>query len=154
MQFFKEFREFAVKGNVVDMGVGIVIGAAFTSVVNSLVKDIFSPLLGLLTAGLNFSDWFLVVRPGHQGGPYRSLLQAQADQAVTLNFGVFLNAMISFLIVSLALFFVVRAINSVRRPHDAVADPADNRECPRCYSAITKKASRCPFCTSDITPEA
>lgn len=152
MAFFREFKEFAVKGNVVDMGVGIVIGAAFTSVVNSLVQDIFNPLLSLMTSDAQVGGWFWVIRAGAHGGPYRSLAQAAKDHAVTLNVGSFINAIVSFLIVAFVLFFLVRAINSLKRPADAKSKPEDNRECPRCYSTINVKASRCAFCTSEVAP--
>lgn len=152
MAFFKEFKEFAVKGNVVDMGVGIVIGAAFTSVVNSLVQDIFNPLLSLMTANAQVGGWFWVIRPGAHGGPYRTLAEASRDHAVTLNVGSFINAIVSFLIVAFVLFFLVRTINSLKRPADAQSIPEDNRECPHCFSTINVKASRCAFCTSEITP--
>ena len=116
MKLLNEFKEFAVKGNVVDMGVGIVIGAAFTSVVNSLVKDVFTPLLGLALAGIDFTNWFITLKLGKSGGPYSTLAQAQADSAVTLNFGQFLNSIISFLIVAFVLFFLIRTINRLKQP--------------------------------------
>ena len=137
MSVIKEFKEFAVKGNVVDMGTGIVIGAAFTSIVNSLVKDIFTPLLALFTSDVNFSNWFIVVRKGTQGGPYQTLVQAQADNAITINIGNFIDAGLSFLIVAMALFFVVRLINKLRRPHKVTADPVKTKECPHCFSIIS-----------------
>ena len=151
MKLLKEFREFAIKGNVVDMGVGIVIGAAFTSVVNSLVKDIFTPLLGMMLAGIDFTNLFLVLRQGKHGGPYTSLVQANADDAVTLNFGQFLNSTISFIIVAFVLFFLIRAINRLKNTAEPKADTPAGRECPYCYSVVPEKASRCPFCTSDIS---
>lgn len=150
MSVLKEFKEFAVKGDVVDMGVGIVIGAAFTSVVNSLVKDVFTPLLSVFIAGINFADWFVTINEGVKGGPYLSLAQAQADNAITLNIGLFLNAVISFSIVAMVLFFVIRAINRLKRPEKVTADPIATRECPFCYSTISTKAVRCPFCTAEI----
>ena len=149
MKLLNEFKEFAVKGNVVDMGVGIVIGAAFTSVVNSLVKDIFTPLLGLALAGIDFADWFVTLKQGKQGGPYSSLAQAQADSAVTMNFGQFLNATISFLIVAFVLFFLIRTINRLKHEEQAEEAPT-KRQCPYCFSVVPEKASRCPYCTSDI----
>jgi large conductance mechanosensitive channel len=150
MKMIQEFKEFAIKGNVVDMGVGIVIGAAFTSIVNSLVTDIVNPLLGMISTGADFSRWFVVLREGHQGGEYKTLLQAQADNAVTLNIGLFFNAVISFLIVSLVLFFVIRAINKLKRPEEVTADPIKTRECPFCFSNISTQATRCPHCTSEL----
>lgn len=150
MKLLNEFKEFAIKGNVVDMGVGIVIGAAFTSVVNSLVKDIFTPLLGMVLTGIDFSNWFVILKTGRNGGPYATLGQAQMDSAVTLNLGLFLNAVISFLIVAFALFFLIRAINRLQRPDQSPAAPVNTRECPFCLSSIPDKASRCPFCTSEF----
>jgi large conductance mechanosensitive channel len=152
MKLLKEFKEFAVKGNVVDMGVGIVIGAAFTSVVNSLVKDVFTPLLGLALAGIDFTNWFITIKQGKHGGPYSSLAQAQADSAVTVNFGQFLNSIISFLIVAFVLFFLIRAINRLKQMAEPPAEEAPKkRECPYCFSVVPDQASRCPFCTSDIS---
>lgn len=153
MKIVNEFKEFAVKGNVVDMGVGIVIGAAFTSVVNSLVKDIFTPLIGSITTGVNFSNWFITLKQGKNGGPYTSLIDAQADNAITVNLGQFLNATISFLIVAMILFLIIRSINKLKRPKHVTADPAITRECPYCLSTIAIAAKRCAYCTSEVEPE-
>lgn len=146
----REFREFAIKGNVVDMGVGVVIGAAMTAIVQSLVKDIFTPLVSLFTVGINSASWFVVLKPGKLGGPYHSLAAAQADAAITLNLGNFFNALMSFLVVTLILFFFIRAINRLKRPSHVSTDPADTRECPYCLSNISSKATRCPHCTSEL----
>ena len=151
MKLLNEFKEFAVKGNVVDMGVGIVIGAAFTSIVNSLVKDVLTPFLALMTTGVDFGNWFFTLRDGENGGPYATLVQAQTDNAITLNIGFFLNALVSFLIVSAVLFFVIRAINRLKRPEEVTADPVETKECPFCFSVISHKARRCPFCTTDLS---
>jgi len=151
MKLLNEFKEFAVKGNVVDMGVGIVIGAAFTSVVNSLVKDVFTPLLGLALAGIDFTNWFITLKQGKAGGPYSTLAQAQADSAVTVNFGQFLNSIISFLIVAFVLFFLIRTINRLKHAEESVVAAPKKRQCPYCFSVVPEEASRCPFCTSDIT---
>ena len=150
MKLISEFQEFAVKGNVIDMGVGIIIGAAFTTIVNSLVKDIFTPFLALFTTGVDFNDWFLTLRTGPAGGPYASLEAAQLDNAITLNIGVFLNAVFSFFIVAMVLFFVIRAVNQLRRPEEVTADPVKTKECHACFSNIPLKATRCPFCTSEL----
>jgi large conductance mechanosensitive channel len=117
----KEFREFAVKGNVVDMGVGIVIGAAFTSIVNSIVNDIINPIIGVISGGVDFSNFFVNLGPGD----YESLSAAQAAGAPTVNYGLFINAVISFLIVAWILFFLIRAVNHLRKAaEDAPASPA------------------------------
>lgn len=154
-KFLKEFREFAVKGNVVDMAVGIIIGAAFTTIVNSLVKDIFTPLLGLATGGLNFTNQFLVLREG-DGGPYHTLEQAQAAGAVTLNYGLFMNAALSFLIVAFATFVLIRNINRLKnlaQPPETAAAPTV-KSCPYCISKIPFPATRCPACTSVLPEDA
>ena len=153
MKILKEFKEFAVKGSVIDMGVGLVVGAAFTSIVNSLVKDIFTPFLSLFTTGTNFTNWFIILSEGEKGGPYSTLAQAQIDDAVTLNVGSFLNSVISFLLIAAVLFIFIRAINRLRRPANATADPAKTKECPYCFSIVPIKATRCPFCTSHIKDE-
>lgn len=150
MKIINEFKEFAVKGNAVDMGVGIVIGAAFTSIVNSLVKDIMTPLLGVFTSGVDFTNWFITMKAGQSGGPYTTLAEAQADNALTLNFGLFLNAGISFLIMAWVLFLIIRSINSLKRPVQVTADPVKTKECPHCMSNIALEASRCPLCTSHL----
>lgn len=150
MKIFQEFREFAIKGNAIDMGVGIVIGAAFTSIVNSLVKDLISPFLALITSGVDFQNWFLVMRAGDKGGVYQSLADAQADNAITLNIGLFINALISFFIVAWVLFFLIRSINSLKRPEKMQANPVQMKECPFCFSSISHKATRCSACTSPI----
>lgn len=115
----KEFREFAVKGNVVDMAVGIVIGAAFTSIVQSLVRDVITPPIGWLLGGVDFTDRFFLLKEGATPGPYETLAAAQAAGAVTLNFGLFINATISFMIVAFALFLIVKGINKLRRKEEA-----------------------------------
>lgn len=121
MSILDEFRNFAVKGNVVDMGVGIVIGAAFTSIVNSFVKDIINPVLGVITGGINFSNYFVALGPGE----FATLAEAQAAGAATVNYGLFVNSIISFLIVAWTLFFVIKATNRLRkRAEEAPASPS------------------------------
>lgn len=117
-----EFKEFAVKGNMLDMAVGIIIGAAFGTIVQSLVNDVLMPPLGLLLGGADFTDLFLTLRQGVAPGPYETLAIAQAAGAVTINYGVFVNAVLSFLIVALAIFFVVRNFNRLRRKEEAAPD--------------------------------
>jgi large conductance mechanosensitive channel len=145
---WKEFKEFAVKGNAVDMAVGIVIGAAFGKIVDSLVKDIMMPPLGMLLGKVDFSNLFLLLADGKTPGPYHSLMQAQQAGAVTLNVGLFINIVISFLIVSFAVFMLVRSINRLRAPVEAPA--ATTRDCPYCCSSISLVATRCPHCTSTL----
>lgn len=129
MGIFKEFRDFAVKGNVVDMAVGIVIGAAFTAIVQSLVKDIITPPIGYLLGNVDFSNIYLILKDGKLPGPYASLKVAQEAGAVTLNVGVFINALISFTIVAFALFIVVKAINKLKKKQEAApAKPTKDQE--------------------------
>jgi len=150
MKILNEFKEFAVKGNAVDMGVGIVIGAAFTTIVKSLVSDILTPILSLFTSGVDFGNWFVTMKAGATGGPYQTLAEAKADSAITLNFGLFIDASLSFLIVALVLFFIIRSMNILKRPEKVTADPVKTKECPYCFSNITFEATRCPLCTSHI----
>ncbi len=145
---FKEFKEFAMKGNVVDMAVGIMIGGAFGTVVKSLVDDVVMPPVGLLTGGLDFSTRFVVLKVGKMPPPYATLADAQEAGAVTLRYGLFINQIISFLIVALALFFLVRWMNKLRKPEEA--PPVTTKPCPFCKSEVSKEATRCAFCTSEL----
>lgn len=148
----KEFREFIMRGNVIDMAVGIIIGAAFSAIVGSLVKDVIMPPIGLALGGVDFANLFGVIKEGTPVGPYATLADAQAAGAVTVNYGVFINAIITFLIVAFVIFLVVRYINRLRRATEKpvpVAAPAV-KDCPFCLSSIPIKATRCPNCTSDI----
>ena len=148
---FKEFREFAVKGNVVDMAVGIIMGAAFGTIVSSLVADILMPPLGLLFGKVAFSNLFVVLREGVKvPAPYASLAEAKTAGAVTLNIGLFLNHIISFLIVSFALFLLIRGVNRMRRQQET-APAAAPRTCPHCFTPVHEKATRGPACTSPLT---
>jgi len=147
---FKEFKEFAVKGNVVDMAVGIIIGAAFTSIVNSLVNDIIMPPIGLILGKVDFTNLFLVFKEGKVAAPYSSLVDAKAAGAVTLNYGIFINAIISFLIVAFAVFLLVRTINRLKRQSEEPAVVAATKECPFCLSIVPLKAIRCGHCTSEL----
>ena len=147
---FKEFREFAVKGNVVDMAVGIIIGAAFGTIVTSLVKDIIMPPIGLLLGGVDFSNLFLVLKQGTPPSPYGNLAAAQAAGAVTLNVGQFINTVISFLIVAFSVFLVIRAINKLKREEPAPAAAPTTKDCPYCLSNIPLKATKCAHCASSL----
>ncbi|MFZ5919253.1 MAG: large-conductance mechanosensitive channel protein MscL [Chloroflexota bacterium] len=147
---FKEFRDFAMRGNVIDMAVGIIIGGAFGTIVKSLVSDIIMPPVGLLLGGMDFVNLFALLQEGEPAGPYAALADAQAAGAVTINYGVFINAVISFLIVAFAMFLIIRAMNRMQRAKEApVAEPTE-KECPYCFTAIPIKASRCPHCTSQL----
>ncbi len=147
---FKEFKEFAVKGNVVDMAVGIIIGAAFGTIISSLVADIIMPPIGLLLGNVDFANLFILLKEGKVPGPYGSLSIAKDAGAVTLNYGVFINTIVSFLIVAFAVFLLVRNINKLRREKETPPPAPATKECPYCLSVIPIKATRCAHCTSDI----
>jgi len=147
---FKEFKEFAMRGNVVDMAVGIIIGGAFGTIVKSLVSDVIMPPIGLLLGGVDFSNLFVVAREGSPAGPYAALADAQAAGAVTVNYGLFINSVVSFLIVAFAVFFVIKAMNSIKREEEAPAAEPTTKECSFCASEIPIKATRCPNCTSEL----
>jgi large conductance mechanosensitive channel len=146
----KEFKEFAMRGNVVDMAVGIIIGGAFGTIVSSLVADVLMPPIGILLGGVDFSDLYIVLREGSVPGPYASLAAATEAGAVTINYGLFTNAVISFLIVAFAVFMLIRAINVLHRKEEAAPPPPDTKECMYCASVIPLKAMRCPQCTSEL----
>jgi len=147
---FKEFKEFAMKGNVLDMAIGIVIGGAFGTIVKSLVSDVIMPPIGLLLGGVDFSNLFAVVKEGAPVGPYAALADAQAAGAVTVNYGVFANNVISFLIVAFAVFMLVKSINAMRREEEAAPAEPTTKDCPFCATEIAIKATRCPNCTSEL----
>ncbi len=147
---FKEFREFAMRGNAVDMAVGIIIGAAFGSIVNSLVADIIMPPVGLLLGNVDFANLFAVLKEGKIAGPYGSLAAAKAAGAVALNYGVFINTIISFIIIVFAVFLLVRSINNLKRQQEATTAAPATKECPFCLSVIPIKAVRCGHCTSEL----
>jgi large conductance mechanosensitive channel len=143
----KEFKEFAMRGNVVDMAVGIIIGAAFGGIVKSLVADVVMPPIGLLLGGVDFSDLFINL----SGGDYASLAAAREAGAATLNIGVFINTVLNFVIVAFAIFLLIKAINQLKRKEEAAPEPAPtSKDCPFCYSAIPIKATRCGHCTSQL----
>ena len=146
----KEFKEFAMRGNVVDMAVGVVIGAAFGAIVKSLVDDVLMPVLGLLLGNADFTNLFLVLREGSASGPYETLALAQEAGAVTLNYGVFINTIISFIIVAFAIFLLIRSINRLQREEEAPPEEPTTKECAYCFSEIAIQATRCPNCTSDL----
>jgi len=150
----EEYKKFAIRGNVVDMAVGIIIGAAFNGVVQSLVKDVLTPPLGLLMGDVDFTNLFVVLREGTPAAPYATLEAARSAGAITLNLGVFVNSAISFLIVTFAVFVLVRYINRLREP-EAAPEPAAPtvKKCPHCVSDVPVAATRCPHCTSDLPEE-
>ena len=151
MGMVKEFKEFAVKGNVVDMAVGIIIGGAFGTVVKSFVDDVMMPPLGMLIGDIDFGQLMLVLREGSTPGPYESVAAAKEAGAVTLNAGLFLNAAVSFVIVAFAVFLLVRGINRLKRQEEAPPPAPTTKDCPFCASSISISAKRCPFCTSELT---
>lgn len=144
---FKEFKEFAMRGNVVDMAVGIIIGGAFGAIVKSLVDDILMPVIGLLLGNVDFSNFFFVLKAGKVPAPYATLAEAKAASAVTLNYGLFINIIVTFLIVAFAVFLLIKQINALKREEP----PAPTtKECTFCLSAVPLKATRCPHCTSEL----
>jgi large conductance mechanosensitive channel len=148
---FKEFKTFIMRGNVMDMAIGIVIGTAFGLIVNSLVNDIIMPPIGLALGRVDFSNLFALLREGTTPGPYASLADAQSAGAVTINYGVFINTIISFLIIGFSLFLIVRMINAAyKKEAEPAPAPVTTKECPHCYSVIPMKATRCPYCTSQL----
>lgn len=147
---FGEFKSFAMRGNVVDMAVGIIIGGAFGTIVKSLVSDVLMPPIGLLMGGVEFSSLFITLKEGKVTGPYLSLAEAQAAGAVTMNYGVFINTIISFLIVAFAVFLLIRQINRLKQQEEAPPPVPTTQQCKYCLSEIPIKASRCPHCTSQL----
>ena len=146
----KEFKEFAMRGNVVDMAVGIIIGAAFGTIISSLVADIIMPPVGLFLGNADFSNLFLVLKEGKVAGPYASLAAAKAAGAVSMNIGVFINTIINFIILAFAIFLVIRSINRMKRKEEKPPAVPTTKECPYCISTVPIKATRCSHCTSDL----
>lgn len=147
---FKEFKEFAIKGNVLDMAIGIIIGGAFGTIVKSLVSDIIMPPIGLLLGGVDFSNLFLLLK-ADDGATFAALADAQAAGAVTVNYGLFFNNVISFLIVAFAVFMLVKGINTAKREEEVAPAEPTTKTCGMCCTDIPIKAVRCPNCTSDVT---
>ena len=143
---WKEFREFAIKGNAVDLAIGVILGVAFGAIVTSLVNDILMPPIGKALGGVDFSNLFVVLGDG----TYPSLKAAKEAGAATINYGVFINVVINFLIVAFVLFMVVKAINRMKREAPAPAPAPTEKECPQCATSIPIRAKRCPHCTSTI----
>ncbi|GAA4886236.1 large conductance mechanosensitive channel protein MscL [Ferrimonas pelagia] len=147
----KDFKEFAMRGNVVDMAVGIIIGGAFGTIVKSLVADVLMPPIGVLLGGVDFTDLFWVVNEGSTPAPYATLAAAKEAGAAVISYGVFINALISFLIVAFAVFLLIRAINKLKTE----APPADptSKPCPACLNDVPLKATRCGHCTSALNAD-
>ena len=146
----KEFKEFAMKGNVVDMAVGVIIGAAFGSIVKSLVEDVIMPPIGLLLGNVDFSNLFFIIKHGAAAGPYASIVEARKAGAVTVNYGLFLNTIISFIIVAFTVFLLVKTINRLRRQEETPQEEPQTKECPFCLLAIPAKAVKCGHCTTEL----
>jgi large conductance mechanosensitive channel len=146
----KEFKEFAMRGNVIDMAVGIIIGAAFGTIVNSLVQDVIMPPIGLLLGNVDFSNIFIVLKEGKVAGPYASVAAARSAGAISINFGMFVNTIISFILVAFAVFLFVKTINRLRRQEEAPPAAPTTKECNYCFSKIPIQATRCPNCTSEL----
>lgn len=146
----KDFKEFAMRGNVIDMAVGIIIGAAFGGIVNSLVSDVIMPPIGLILGNIDFSNFFLVLKEGKVAGPYASVAAAKTAGAVTINYGLFINTIVSFVIVAFSVFLLIRGVNRLRRKSEAATPVPATKECNYCFSTIPIKATRCPHCTSEL----
>ena len=153
MGMLREFRDFAARGNVVDMAVGIIIGAAFGAISKSLVDDVLMPPIGLLLGGVDFANFFAVLKAGAVPPPYATVVEAKAAGAVVLTYGLFLQTVLNFLIVAFAVFLLVRTVNRLKAERAAEQIPAEApvvRECPFCTMSIPVRARRCPQCTADL----
>ncbi len=148
--FVKEFQKFALKGNMIDLAVGVVIGAAFGKMIDSFVKDIIMPPVGALLGNTDFSNLYILLKDSAvHGAPYASLAAAQAAGAITINIGLFINTVISFIIIALSIFVVISMLNKLQRSAQKAQDAA-TKQCPYCMSTIDIKAVKCPFCTADL----
>src|SRR5512146_742582 len=146
----KEFKEFALRGNVIDMAVGIIIGAAFGTIIATLVSDVLMPPIGLHLGNVDFSNLFIVLKEGKVAGPYATVAAAKGAGAVTLNYGLLINTIVNFLIVAFAIFFLIRGMNALKKKEEAPAAVPTTKECPHCLSTIPIKATRCGHCTSEL----
>jgi len=146
----KEFKEFAMRGNVVDMAVGIIIGAAFGTIVKSLVDDVIMPPIGLILGNVDFSNLFVVLKSGATAGPYASLAEAAKAGAVTLSYGKFINTIISFVIVAFSVFMLIKGMNQMQRKKEETPAEPTSKDCPFCLTSVSIKATRCPACTSQL----
>lgn len=157
MSLMSDFRQFVTRGNLVDLAVGFTVGAAFSTLAKSLVNDVIMPVAGLLLGNVDFKDFFVVLRAGSKGAPYATIDQAQADGAVTLNYGVFVNNVIALLLVGAAMFALVRFVKRVQDSlvdddgaNDHAPSEPDDKKCKFCRTTIPYRATRCPNCTSDL----
>jgi large conductance mechanosensitive channel len=141
----KEFKKFALKGNMIDLAVGIIIGGAFSAIVNSLVNDIIMPLLSILTKNIDFTNLFLSL----DGKDYETLLDAKEAGASTVNYGLFVSGLLNFIIMAFVVFLLVKWINKLKKPEPVLAPTT--KQCPHCYSDVNKNATKCPYCTSDLS---
>jgi large conductance mechanosensitive channel len=147
---FKEFKEFATRGSMLDLAIGIIMGAAFGAIVNSLVADIIMPPIGMLLGNVDFKNMYVLLKEGAKAAaPYASLESAKAAGAITMNYGVFVNLIITFIIVAFVVFLIVKAVNKSRKKSE-VADAAPTKDCPFCLTAVPQQATRCPACTSAL----
>lgn len=156
MKFIEEFKDFAMRGNLVDLAIGFTVGAAFSTVAKSLVNDIIMPPIGLLLGRVDFSDLFIVMKQGKEElPPYSTVADAQAAGAVTLNYGLFVNSIVTLSLIALAMFFIVKLMNRVDKSLEEALDHGEvetptNKKCPHCRTTIAYKATRCPNCTSEL----
>lgn len=148
----KDFREFVMRGNVVDLAVAFILGAAFATIIRSLVDDIIMPPIGLLFGGVDPQNLFSVLKDGTTPGPYATLADAQAVAALTINYGRFVNSIVTFIIVAFVLFLIVRSMVNAQRQKEAAPDVATTKPCPYCVSDIAIGATRCSACTAELGP--
>ncbi len=147
---WKEFKKFAMRGNVIDMAVGIVIGTTFGVIVKSLVSDVIMPPIGMILGKADFTNLFIILKEGKIAGPYASLTSAQEAGAVTINYGVFANTIVNFIIVAFALFLIIRVVNKIKAQEETLPAKPTTKDCPYCLSHISINATRCPHCTSKL----
>lgn len=149
----KEFKNFIARGNVLDMAVGVVVGTAFAAIAKSLADDLIMPPIGLVLGKVDFSNLFLVIKEGATAGPYATLAEAKAAGAISLSYGVFLNTVVTFLIIAFAVFLLVRSVNKLHKKEEAAAPAAPaKQDCPFCLMSVNLRARRCPHCTSELEP--
>lgn len=146
---FKEFKKFALRGNMMDLAVGVIIGGAFNSLVSSLVNDIIMPILSLFTGKLDFTNWFIAL----DGGKYETLAAAQEAGVATVNFGTFLSGILNFIIMAFVVFLIVKGMNSLKREETPAPAAPTTKKCPHCMSEIDIHATRCPHCTSELAEQ-